>query len=74
MAKVRGYKRTTKSGKVVEVKGYENTANSAISLAVASDPTRPPMAAKRGSFAGGRNTPGVFGSSQTEAPDKPLSR
>ena len=56
---VRDYQKMTKTGKVVNVSGYQRT-NDDVSAAVAADPTRPPMAAKMGTFPAGRAIPGIW--------------
>jgi hypothetical protein len=57
--KVKGYQRTLKTGQVVTVKSHERMGQD-VAVAALADPDRPPIAARGGTFPGGRSIPGVW--------------
>jgi len=68
---IKGYTKTTASGKQVQVRDYKREQNTAQADVAAATPGRPPMAARPGMFANGRSIPGIWLNDSRITVDRP---
>jgi hypothetical protein len=70
---IKGYTKTLKSGKQVQVRDYRREQNDAQAQVAAATPGRPPMAGKPGMFANGRSIPGIWLNDSRITVDRPTT-